>query len=146
MHKQKTKTMAYKPNFKWNDELALEFAKLSTMGSYGLFEDTRSIEDKLTKFKAYVEQRKREEKIKRVVIGKRGMNEDGSRFYYDCRGVKWNIKRIELNMNNSYIAESEIDETIHTTFLGDVYLDIDRKAEGILNKEIEKNFAKNLVD
>ena len=126
---KKTNIMGYKPNFKWNDELVLEFAKLHTMGSYGIFEDTRSIEDKLNKFKAHQEQKKREDRVKRVLVGKRGMNEDGSRFYYDCRGVKWNIKRIEVDNFTFYRAESEKNESLQDKFLSDVYLNIDKKAE-----------------
>jgi len=128
--------MGYKPSFKWTDELAMEFAKLSTMGSYGIFEDTKSIEDKLNKFKAYQEQKKREDRIKRVVVGKRGMNEDGSRFYYDCRGVKWTLKREVLDNLTYYIAESEKNEGIKEKFLSDVYLTIDKKAE---SENITKN-------
>jgi hypothetical protein len=128
--------MAYTPKFKWNDELVLEFAKLSTLGSYGIFEDTRSIEDKLSKFKMHVEDRKRQDRIKRVVVGKRGMNEDGSRFYYDCRGVKWTLKREVLDYLTYYIAESEKNEAVKEKFLSDVYLVIDKKAEG---ESIAKN-------
>lgn len=128
--------MGYKPSFKWTDELVLEFAKLNTMGSYGIFEDTRSVEDKLIKFKAYQEQKKREDRIKRVVVGKRGMNEDGSRFYYDCRGVKWTLKREVLDNLTYYIAESEKNEGIKEKFLSDVYIMIDKKAEG---ESITKN-------
>ena len=51
--------MSYKPKFKWNDELVLEFAKLSTMGSYGIFDDAKHIEDKLTKFKTHKATRNR---------------------------------------------------------------------------------------
>lgn len=128
--------MGYKPNFKWNDELVIEFAKLSTMGSYGIFEDAKSIEDKLNKFKAHQEEKKREDRIKRVLVGKRGMNEDGSRFYYDCRGVKWTLKRIEVSGFTFYRAESEKNESVQDKFLSDVYFKIDKKAEG---ESITKN-------
>jgi len=121
--------MSYKPNFKWTDELVLEFAKLSTMGSYGIFEDTKGIEDKLNKFKAHQEQKKREERIKRVIVGKRGMNEDGSRFYYDYRGVKWTIKRIVVDTFTFYSADSERNESIKEKFLSDIYLRIDKSVE-----------------
>lgn len=127
--------MSYKPKFKWTDELVLEFAKLSTMGSYGIFEDTKHIEDKLTKFKIHKEEEKREERIKRVIVGKRGMNEDGSRFYYDYRGVKWTLKRSVSDNITLYVAESEKNETFRTKFLSDVYWIIDKRADEILIKE-----------
>lgn len=134
--------MAYKPNFKWTDELVMEFVKLSTLGSYGIFENARTIGEKLTKFKAHIEAKKREDKIKRTIVGKRGMNEDGSRFYYDIRGIKWTIKRVELDNDTSYIAESEKDEAFRTTFLSDVYLQIDHKAN--MEKLTENNFSEIL--
>ena len=134
--------MSYKPKFKWNDELVLEFAKLSTMGSYGIFDDAKHIEDKLTKFKTHKEEQKREERIKRVIVGKRGMNEDGSRFYYDYRGVKWTIKRSIIETMTFYVAESEKNEAVKTKFLSDIYLIIDKRAE----KELitENNFEEIL--
>lgn len=130
--------MGYKPNFKWNDELVLEFAKLSTIGSYGIFEGMKSIEDKLTKFKAVKEQEKREDRIKRVLVGKRGMNEDGSRFYYDSRGVKWILKRISVDNFTFYSAESERNEAVRDKFLSDIYLKIDKKAEEITQNNFEE--------
>lgn len=134
--------MAYKPHFKWTDELVMEFVKLSTLGSYGIFQEARTMSEKLIKFKAHIEAKKREDRIKRVIVGKRGMNEDGSRFYYDLRGIKWNIKRIEFDSGTSYIAESEKDETFRTTFLSDVYLYIDQKAN--VEKLTENNFQEIL--
>lgn len=132
----------YKAQFKWTDELVLEFTKLSTMGSYGIFEDTRNIEDKLDKFKLVTEQRKRELKKKRVLVGSRGMNEDGSRFYFDSRGIKWNIKRVALPNDNSYTAESELNEAFRTTFLSDVYLQIENQASKQI--EVKKNLEEIL--
>jgi len=130
--------MAYKPNFKWTDELVLEFAKLSTLGSYGIFEDTKHIEDKLYKFKLHVDYRKSEDRIKRIFIGKRGMNEDGSRFYYDYRGVKWTLTRIAINPSldnrTSYQADSEKGEFLRTKFLTDMYRLIDEKADKVLTQ------------
>jgi len=117
--------MGYKPSFKWNDELAIDFAKISIktnlIGS--------SVESTLIDFKKFHEQKKREDRIKRVLVGKRGMNEDGSRFYYDYRGVKWTLKRLEVNGFTFYRAESEKNETISEKFLSDIYLRIDKKAE-----------------
>ena len=118
--------MAYAPKFKWTDELVLEFAKLSTMGSYGIFDDTRNIEDKLDKFKQVYGKKIRDERRLRSLIGKRGMNEDGTRFYYDYRGIKWTIKRCELSTITYYIAESENNESVRKEFLGDTYIAIDR--------------------
>ena len=121
--------MGYKPSFKWNDELAMDFAKISIMAGF-------CSESTLNQFKAHHEQKKREDRVKRVLVGKRGMNEDGSRFYYDCRGVKWNIKREVLDYLTYYIAESEKNEGIKEKFLSDVYLMIDKKAE---SESITKN-------
>jgi hypothetical protein len=121
--------MGYKPSFKWNDELAMDFAKISIMAGF-------CSENTLNQFKAHHEQKKREDRIKRVVVGKRGMNEDGSRFYYDCRGVKWTLKREVLDNLTYYIAESEKNEGIKEKFLSDVYLTIDKKAE---SENITKN-------
>jgi hypothetical protein len=121
--------MGYKPSFKWTDELAMDFAKISIMAGF-------CSESTLNQFKAHHEQKKREDRIKRVVVGKRGMNEDGSRFYYDCRGVKWTLKREVLDNLTYYIAESEKNEGIKEKFLSDVYLTIDKKAE---SENITKN-------
>jgi len=121
--------MGYKPSFKWTDELAMDFAKISIMAGF-------CSENTLNQFKAHHEQKKREDRIKRVVVGKRGMNEDGSRFYYDCRGVKWTLKREVLDNLTYYIAESEKNEGIKEKFLSDVYLTIDKKAE---SENITKN-------
>jgi len=124
--------MGYKPSFKWNDELAIDFAKISIktnlIGS--------SVESTLIDFKKFHEQKKREDRIKRVLVGKRGMNEDGSRFYYDCRGIKWTLKRIKVDNFTFYRAESEKNESVQDKFLSDVYLKIDKKAEG---ESITKN-------
>ena len=121
--------MGYKPSFKWNDELAMDFAKISIMAGF-------CSESTLNQFKAHHEQKKREDRVKRVLVGKRGMNEDGSRFYYDCRGVKWNLKRIEVDNFTFYSAESEKNEAVRDKFLSDIYLKIDKKAEG---ESIAKN-------
>lgn len=121
--------MGYKPSFKWNDELAIDFAKISIMAGF-------CSESTLNQFKAHHEQKKREDRVKRVLVGKRGMNEDGSRFYYDCRGVKWNLKRIEVDNFTFYSAESEKNEAVRDKFLSDIYLKIDKKAEG---ESIAKN-------
>ena len=115
--------MGYKPSFKWNDELAIDFAKISIMAGF-------CSESTLNQFKAHHEQKKREDRVKRVLVGKRGMNEDGSRFYYDCRGVKWTLKRINVDNFTFYRAESEKNESVQDKFLSDVYLRIDKKAEG----------------
>jgi len=128
--------MGYKPNFKWNDELVMEFVRISTLGSYGIFQEAKTIGEKLIKFKAHIEAKKREDRVKRVLVGKRGMNEDGSRFYYDNRGVKWTLKRIEVDNFTFYRAESEKNESVQDKFLSDVYLRIDKKAEG---ESITKN-------
>lgn len=128
--------MAYTPKFKWTDELVMEFAKLSTMGSYGIFEDTKRIEDKLSKFKEHKAQKTIEERIKRVTIGKRGMNDDGSRFYYDLLGVKWNIKRVSFDGITFYSAESNNDEALRTKFLSDVYIAIDKRAYNKANDNL----------
>jgi hypothetical protein len=121
--------MGYKPSFKWTDELAMDFAKISIMAGF-------CSENTLNQFKAHHEQKKREDRIKRVVVGKRGMNEDGSRFYYDCRGVKWNIVRHKLDKNTFYVAESEKNEALRDKFLNDMYITIDKKAE---SENITKN-------
>ena len=126
---KKINKMGYKPSFKWTDELAMDFAKISIMAGF-------CSENTLNQFKAHHEQKKREDRIKRVVVGKRGMNEDGSRFYYDCRGVKWTLKREVLDNLTYYIAESEKNEGIKEKFLSDVYLMIDKKAE---SENITKN-------
>jgi hypothetical protein len=108
------------------------------MGSYGIFEDTKSVEDKLVKFKAHQEEKKREDRIKRVLVGKRGMNEDGSRFYYDNRGVKWTLKRIEIDNFTFYRAESEKNETLQDKFLSDVYFKIDKLADKVFENNFEE--------
>lgn len=130
--------MSYKPNFKWNDLLVLEFTKLASMGAYGIFENTRSIEDKLDKFKIHIEEKIRETKKKRVLVGSRGMNEDGSRFYYDVRGIKWNLKRIKVSNITYYIADSEKGETLNTEFLSDMYYKIDTFSRTKLTELAEK--------
>lgn len=127
--------MAYKPTFKWTDELAMDFAKISIMAGF-------CSESTLNQFKAHHEQKKRDERVKRVLVGKRGMNEDGSRFYYDCRGIKWTIKREVLDNYTYYIADSEKNECIRTKFLSDMYFDIDKKAEG--EKITQNNFQEIL--
>lgn len=119
--------MGYSPKFKWNDELVYEFVKLATAGSYGVFAGLRTLDEKLSKFKAYVEDRNREARTIRVLAGKRGMNEDGSRFYYDNRGVKWTIQRVVIDNESYYIAESEKNEAFRLKFLSDIYLTIDRE-------------------
>lgn len=124
--------MAYKPNFKWTDELVIEFAKLSTLGSYGIFDGMKSIGDKLEQFKKVNAEKQREEKYKRKQVGKRGMNDDGSRFYFDKRAIKWTIKRLYLDSTpNSayYTAETEKGESIRTKFLDSVYFEIDKYVE-----------------
>ena len=136
--------MAYKPNFKWNDELVSEFAKLCILGTNNMYEDTRTVEEKLIKFKELIEKKKRDERVKRVLVGKRGMNEDGSRFYYDTRGIKWIIKREELDNETYYIAESNKNEAIRTKFLSDIYFDIDKKCETELSKIAENNLKEIL--
>jgi len=130
--------MGYKPNFKWNDELVMEFVRISTLGSYGIFQEAKTIGEKLIKFKAHIEAKKREDRVKRVLVGKRGMNEDGSRFYYDCRGVKWNLKRIEVDNFTFYSAESERNEAVRDKFLSDIYLKIDKKSEEITQNNFEE--------
>jgi hypothetical protein len=137
----KTNTMAYSPKFKWNDLLVLEFAKLSTMGSYGIFEDTRTLEEKLNKFKQVAEKKIKDERRLRILIGKRGMNEDGSRFYYDKRGVKWTIKREVLDNTTYYVADSEKNECVREQFLSDTYSSIDKITE-TEKKKISENFER----
>jgi hypothetical protein len=132
LHTLKINIMGYKPSFKWTDELAIDFAKISIK----TFMNGNSVESTLVDFKKYHEQKKREDRIKRVLVGKRGMNEDGSRFYYDNRGVKWTLKRIEVDNFTFYRAESEKNESVQDKFLSDVYLRIDKKAEG---ESITKN-------
>lgn len=134
--------MAYKPSFKWTDELVLEFAKLSTLGSYGIFEGAVSIEDKLIKFKAQQEAKKREDRVKRVLVGKRGMNDDGSRFYYDNRGVRWTIRRTIIHHSVPfYVADSERNEAIREKFLSDLYIEIDKLVDRlIVNGTATSNF------
>lgn len=123
--------MAYKPNFKWNDELVLEYARFSIKAKPFI-----PSEFTLERFKKFHEEKKREDRIKRVIVGKRGMNEDGSRFYYDCRGVKWNLKRIAVDNFTFYSAESERNEAVKDKFLSDIYLKIDKKAEETEETEI----------
>ena len=123
--------MGYKPSFKWTDELAMDFAKISIIAGF-------CSESTLNQFKAHHEQKKREDRVKRVLVGKRGMNEDGSRFYYDSRGVKWNIKRMEVDKFTFYVAESQNGETLRDKFLSDVYLRIDKKAEEITQNNFQE--------
>jgi len=129
--------MGYKPSFKWNDELAIDFAKISIMAGF-------CSENTLIDFKKFHEQKKREDRVKRVLVGKRGMNEDGSRFYYDCRGVKWTLKRMVVDNFTFYVAESEKGEGLRDKFLSDVYLRIDKKAEG--ESITKNNFEEILKD
>lgn len=118
--------MGYKPSFKWTDELAMDFAKISIMAGF-------CSESTLNQFKAHHEQKKREDRVKRVLVGKRGMNEDGSRFYYDCRGVLWNIVRHELDNNNTfYVAESKKNEALRDKFLNDMYITIDNYVDNLI--------------
>lgn len=39
--------------FNWNDELVMEFTRMSTQGAYGIFEGCKSLELKLDKFKEH---------------------------------------------------------------------------------------------
>lgn len=40
-----------KTEFVWTDELVLEFARISTQGSYGIYNGAKSLESKMTIFK-----------------------------------------------------------------------------------------------
>ena len=41
----------YHTQFEWNDDLVMQFVKISTMGSYGDYKGLKNINDKLERFK-----------------------------------------------------------------------------------------------